>query len=485
MQEPSPFFTFCPDCLGMGKQKRRIKKSAKLRYERELQSFNASNEEKNEPLPPKAHLLTCPKCKGSGLLAAKNFPAPETKKLPHLAIIGGGIGGVALAVACLHRGIPFTIYERDRSFNGRSQGYGLTLQQASKAMAGFGLFNLEKGIISTRHLVHTAEGKIVGEWGLRKWLQNESSVNSVKKSNIHISRQALRSALLEQLGNEDYIKWNHQLIDFKQNNDDNYELKLLVNDKIKTEQADIIVGADGIRSVVRNKIFTTEKAPLNYLGCLVILGICKYSSIKDSDKSLLDLATVFQTADGISRIYVMPFDKDAVMWQLSFPMDEHQAKKLSEAGSLALKKISMEKTPWHEPIPELIKKTDEADITGYPVYDRSPLKADYFKNAKNITLIGDAAHPMSPFKGQGANQALLDALSLARNILKTFKINPDLPRKNWRSEILEPFEAEMMARSSIKVTDSAAAAEFLHTEIVLKEGNEPRGKIYLKAKGKL
>tara|TARA_B100000767_G_C19778375_1_gene544305 strand:- start:11556 stop:11768 length:213 start_codon:yes stop_codon:yes gene_type:complete len=51
-----------------------------------------------------------------------------------LTIIGCGIGGVALAVACLHRQIPITLYERDINFDIRSQGYGLTLQQASKSI---------------------------------------------------------------------------------------------------------------------------------------------------------------------------------------------------------------------------------------------------------------------------------------------------------------------------------------------------------------
>jgi hypothetical protein len=61
-------------------------------------------------------------------------------------------------------GIPFTIYERDNGFEARSQGYGLTLQQASKAIEGLGVFSLEKGVISTRHLVHTTDGKVIGEW---------------------------------------------------------------------------------------------------------------------------------------------------------------------------------------------------------------------------------------------------------------------------------------------------------------------------------
>jgi len=76
-----------------------------------------------------------------------------------------GIGGVALAVACLHRSIPFTLYERDSSFDARAQGYGLTLQQASNAIKGLGLFSLKDESNSTRHVVHTTEGKEISEWG--------------------------------------------------------------------------------------------------------------------------------------------------------------------------------------------------------------------------------------------------------------------------------------------------------------------------------
>ncbi len=89
-------------------------------------------------------------------------------------------------------------------------------------------------------------------------------------------------------------------------------------------------------------------------------------------------------------------------------------------------------------------------------------------------MIGDAAHPKSPFKGQGANQALLDALALSRGIAKGCKESSNWRKFGLRQRVLAEFEAEMLERSAIKVKGSADAAEFLHTKDVLQEGNEPR-----------
>ncbi|MGS0749012.1 FAD-dependent oxidoreductase [Halpernia sp. GG3] len=471
-------FSVCPDCNGIGKKKRRLKKSTKLRYQKKLEEFEKSNSVGIEPIRPEAHLYTCEKCSGSGLILAEKFAIPDAENFPHVAIIGGGIGGVALAIACLHRGIPFTLYERDSSFDERSQGYGLTLQQASKAIEGFGIFNLEKGVVSTRHFVHTSDGKVVGEWGMRKWLETNSAIKDTpKKTNVHIARQSLRLALLEQLGGNNSVKWGHQLVNFKENKVGKTELNFLVEGKIKTEKADLVVGADGIRSAVRELLIVEEISPLRYLDCIVILGICTLSALGNLDSSLLDSATVFQTANGNERIYMMPFDKDSVMWQLSFPMTEEEAKILSAKGKKALKEEAIRRTQWHSPIPEILKATQENQISGYPVYDRALLTSELLKSCGNATLIGDAAHPMSPFKGQGANQALLDALSLAREIYKNCK-----PLSNWRTteirkSVLTQFEKEMLERSATKVEDSAAAAQFLHSEVALFKGNEPRGRV--------
>lgn len=467
-------WTICPDCQGNGKKSQRLRKKVKLAFQRALDEFEISGQVGTKPTRPKNHFSTCLNCSGSGLISATSPPPPDKENYPHLAIVGGGIGGVALAVACLHRGIPFTIYERDNGFDARSQGYGLTLQQASKAIEGLGIFSLNEGIISSKHIVHNTEGKIIGEWGNRKWMES-STHTSPKRTNIHIARQALRMALIEQLGGYGSILWGHQLCSFEEK-ENGVELKFKVDGEIRTTKADLLIGADGIRSSVRKQLIGEERNPLHYLDCIVILGICSLKELEHLQGELLDSATVFQTANGNERIYVMPFSHDKIMWQLSFPMSENEAKNLSKLGKKALKDEASVRTQWHSPIPQIIAATPEDEITGYPVYDREIVDAQLLSNGKFTTLIGDAAHPMSPFKGQGANQALIDALSLAREITKNCR-----PKSEWRVEgirtsVLKDFEMEMIKRSAVKVKDSADAAQFLHSEVVLHKSDEPRGR---------
>jgi len=485
-------WTTCLICHGLGKVTRAPSRKKARLYREALIAFEANHELRGltAPVPPQENIDVCSNCDGSGLRTRDSAVQPDIKNYPSIAIIGGGIGGVALAVACLHRGIPFTLYERDKSFDARSQGYGLTLQQASKAMKGLGILSLDGGITSTKHIVHTPDGKIIGEWGLRKWKKTFLEKTSGRK-NIHIARQSLRSILLEQLDDSPLIQWGYSLIDFSGNKDGSTDLHFQVSGKIETTQADLVVGADGIRSRVRELLIGDKESPLQYLGCIVILGICPLQSLDSSfrlspsftSNTLLDSATVFQTVNGRERMYVMPYDANTIMWQLSFPMSEIEAKELSAEGAKAMKNEACARLrEWHDPIPQILAATDVLQITGYPVYDRELLDPKLLQekrtanNTISVTLLGDSAHPMSPFKGQGANQAILDALSLARIISTKCGPDSDWRKGDLRKSILDEFEKEMLERTASKVRDSAKAAKLLHCDDVLQEGDAPRGR---------
>jgi 2-polyprenyl-6-methoxyphenol hydroxylase-like FAD-dependent oxidoreductase len=448
----------------------------------------------------------CQYCSGTGLVDMQNLDIdlhPKVKEGTHIGIIGAGVGGMALALACEHRNIPYTLYERDQSFDVRSQGYGLTMQQGGKALQSLGLATtgngrlLGKGIHSKRHIVHLPDGTQVGEWGMKKW-GREGKTKDAKRQNAHIARQELRRLIYNQIQDKSRICWGYKLNSYSEEGDC---VKMIFQHEQKTnivQKSSIIVGADGIRSVVRKQKIGEEASPMRYLGCIVILGIapCPQSSDLTSDNE-----SVFQTADSITRLYAMPFSKRGnetagaaefanvetgkgeTMWQLSFPMDEKDAIELSKKGPIALKDEALRRcAEWHTPIPQLLQITPEQLISGYPVYDREVLEDEMFRsgtsNAQRVTLLGDAAHPMSPFKGQGANQALLDAVLLARALHAVFRDRGSEKSESIDlslEETLKVYEHEMLKRSKPKVKASAEAAHFLHTELAIQEGDITRG----------
>jgi hypothetical protein len=75
---------------------------------------------------------------------------------------------------------------------------------------------------------------------------------------------------------------------------------------------------------------------------------------------LLDSATVFQTANGNERIYIMPYDSQSVMWQLS--PNARKTKALSSQGAKALKEEACRRTQWHDPIPQILAATLESQV---------------------------------------------------------------------------------------------------------------------------
>ena len=294
----------------------------------------------------------------------------------HIGIIGGGIAGLTLGCALLKQGIPAIIFEK----MSEETSHGAAISLSFNALCLLDRLDIYADL-KNQSFIHS-EASIQGP---------QKEISSFQTPEVLTTRrQALMSLLYSRyikLGGE--ICHHHDLESFDVvksevtfTNQNKYALKHLA-------------ACDGIRSSIRDAFFAANQDP-KYSG---------YSAWRGIGKS--NLQKIHFALGPDSHIVSYPINKDGDVSFVAVKKEDYQFRESwKEEGSIS--DLLDDFSAYDSKIFPALE--DSAQIYKWGIYIRPPLKSMI---TKNITLLGDAAHPMVPFLGQGACMAIEDSYSFA------------------------------------------------------------------------
>jgi 2-polyprenyl-6-methoxyphenol hydroxylase-like FAD-dependent oxidoreductase len=303
----------------------------------------------------------------------------------NIGIVGGGIGGVAAAVALQQAGLDATVYERAPQL--REVGAGMMLwPNATRVLRGLGLLEhvLARSGSSTHFLVRASSGAVLMNIALGK----------LDVPAICMRRSDLLAVLLAALP-AGSIRLGHKLNHLEQSRD---KVRLSFEGGLVAEH-DAVIGADGIRSRVRAELFGPTD-PI-YRGYTVWRGVARY------DGSAIMPGANSETWGAGKRFGILNTGHGKFTWYAAVNVGPDHL----DAPGGRKRELHEAFVGWHEPIADLIAATSDHEIMKNGAYDLVPLRR---WGEGRVTLLGDAAHPCTPNLGQGGCMALEDAAVLAK-----------------------------------------------------------------------
>jgi 2-polyprenyl-6-methoxyphenol hydroxylase-like FAD-dependent oxidoreductase len=369
-----------------------------------------------------------------------------------IAIIGGGPGGLTLARLLQLKGVDVKVYERDIDKNARVQGSPLDLHKES------GLAALQKAQLfdefNKNFLVGADKMVIVNERAEIFFSDHEVKPDENfghEHFRPEIDRGVLRKILLESL-ETDTVVWNSHFISMEKQ-DAGWLLHF--NDGTET-YADFVVAADGANSKIRP--YLTDIRPF-YSGITMLEG-----NVYDAQKSVPQISALLRGG----KIMAFGNQKDILMGQkangeigyyISFKADENWAKKSGLDFSDKTQLLAWFKEKYHEwsDIWDELFENTAVPFVPRPIYCM-PLNQSW-ETLPNLTMLGDAAHLMPPFAGEGVNMAMLDALELSE--LLTSEEHQSL------QDAVCIYEVNMQTRASLIAKQSLENGERMHSENAL------------------
>lgn len=300
-------------------------------------------------------------------------------------IVGGGVGGLTVAVALRRVGVEAVVFERAGEL--REIGVGISIwANAVKALEELGLAEAVRaaGREEIGGEVRTAGGTTLSRIPARMLEERFGR-------NVVLTRPDLQRALsaaLEEAGGS--VRTGTECVGFRQ---EGSGVVTLFADG-REERGDLLVGADGLNSTVRRQLFGDERP--RYAGFTAWRGLADLGRDVEG----------FEAWGRGSIFGLVGLGRGRFYWYGTKNAPEGQEDPQAGRKTEVLDRFGR----WHEPVPAVVRATPEAEILRNDVYDREPLKR---WGEGRVTLLGDAAHPMTPNLGQGACQAIEDAAELA------------------------------------------------------------------------
>lgn len=308
-----------------------------------------------------------------------------------VAVVGGGIGGLVAALALRARGLDVTVFEQTQVL--REIGAGVSLQpNATRLLRRVGLGEPLKRIGSL--LVGVTLRTSLGET-IAKSPRPAGLALSEDSEGYNVHRAEFLNMLVEAQP-KGTLQLGHRCIGIKEEG----ERVLLTFENGETSHADIVVGADGIRSAVQLGI-GLKSTPTSE-GIMAYRGLIPANQLSWTESFVEPLLWM-----GNGRSFLCyPVSQGRVVNMVAFvPSDRDAAESWSAPGDVAA--LAAEYAGWEAPVVETIGALKETFVWG--IFDRAPLP---FWSTDRMTLLGDAAHPMVPHVGQGAGQAIEDGFAL-------------------------------------------------------------------------
>jgi 6-hydroxynicotinate 3-monooxygenase len=313
---------------------------------------------------------------------------------PSIVIVGAGIGGLTAAASLIRLGFKIELYEQAKRFAPIGAGIQLTAN-AMKALGGLGLAE------SLR-----SEGFVPTAFHSREWdTANITNVLIMGKSleerygapDLMIHRARLHSALAA-LVPRDCIHFGKKLVAIERHES---SATLAFADDSRVETA-LVIGADGIHSVVREALFGAEKP--QFTGRVAYRTV--YPTARINGIAIDERAKWWGPNRHVVHYFTTP-SKDEIYFIAVTPESDFRVESWSMVGD---KKMLLAAFAEFHPIVRAILSA-APEIRKWALVERDPMPS-WWKNG--IVLLGDACHPMAPYMAQGAASAIEDAVVLAR-----------------------------------------------------------------------